>query len=98
MALPTLIALLLRAGVVGLAAARALAEQGREVVVLESADAIGTSTSSRNSEVIHAGGQSSSISTSPCVSEILKERPSEQLRESHTGMHVWQASTIHREA
>ncbi|EIE23651.1 FAD dependent oxidoreductase, partial [Coccomyxa subellipsoidea C-169] len=29
---------------------------GREVVILESADAIGTSTSSRNSEVIHAGG------------------------------------------
>ena len=43
------------AGVVGLAVARALALQGREVVVLEAADAIGTGTSSRNSEVIHAG-------------------------------------------
>ena len=43
------------AGVVGLAVARALAIQGREVMVLESADAIGTGTSSRNSEVIHAG-------------------------------------------
>ena len=43
------------AGVVGLAVARALALQGREVVVLESATAIGTGTSSRNSEVIHAG-------------------------------------------
>ena len=43
------------AGVVGLAAARALALQGREVLVLEAADAIGTQTSSRNSEVIHAG-------------------------------------------
>lgn len=43
------------AGVVGLAVARALAMAGREVVVLESADAIGTGTSSRNSEVIHAG-------------------------------------------
>lgn len=43
------------AGVVGLAVARALALQGREVMVLESADAIGTGTSSRNSEVIHAG-------------------------------------------
>ena len=43
------------AGVVGLAVARALALQGREVMVLEAADAIGTSTSSRNSEVIHAG-------------------------------------------
>ncbi|WP_322105427.1 NAD(P)/FAD-dependent oxidoreductase [Paraburkholderia sp. J41] len=43
------------AGVVGLAVARALAARGREVIVLEAADAIGTSTSSRNSEVIHAG-------------------------------------------
>ena len=43
------------AGVVGLAVARALALEGREVVVLEAADAIGTETSSRNSEVIHAG-------------------------------------------
>ena len=43
------------AGVIGLAIARALAESGREVVVLESADAIGTGISSRNSEVIHAG-------------------------------------------
>ncbi|MEO8020322.1 NAD(P)/FAD-dependent oxidoreductase [Polaromonas sp.] len=43
------------AGVVGLAVARALALQGREVMVLESADGIGTGTSSRNSEVIHAG-------------------------------------------
>jgi L-2-hydroxyglutarate oxidase LhgO len=43
------------AGVVGLAVARALALAGREVVMLEAADAIGTETSSRNSEVIHAG-------------------------------------------
>lgn len=43
------------AGVVGLATARALALAGREVIVLESADMIGTGTSSRNSEVIHAG-------------------------------------------
>jgi L-2-hydroxyglutarate oxidase LhgO len=43
------------AGVVGLAVARALALAGREVVILEEADAIGTETSSRNSEVIHAG-------------------------------------------
>ena len=43
------------AGVVGLAVARALALQGREVMVLESENAIGTGTSSRNSEVIHAG-------------------------------------------
>ncbi len=43
------------AGVVGLALARTLALSGREVIVLEAADAIGTETSSRNSEVIHAG-------------------------------------------
>ena len=42
-------------GVVGLAVARALAISGREVVILEAEDAIGTHTSSRNSEVIHAG-------------------------------------------
>ena len=48
-------AVVIGAGVVGLAVARALALAGREVVILESEDAIGTHTSSRNSEVIHAG-------------------------------------------
>jgi L-2-hydroxyglutarate oxidase LhgO len=43
------------AGVVGLAVARSLARAGRDVIVLEAADAIGTEASSRNSEVIHAG-------------------------------------------
>lgn len=43
------------AGVIGLAAARALARAGREVIVVEAAQGIGTETSSRNSEVIHAG-------------------------------------------
>lgn len=43
------------AGVVGLAIARALALRGVEVVIAEKAEAIGTETSSRNSEVIHAG-------------------------------------------
>jgi len=43
------------AGVVGLAIARELAHAGREVVILEAENAIGTHTSSRNSEVIHAG-------------------------------------------
>ena len=43
------------AGVVGLACARALARDGREVLVLERHGQIGTETSSRNSEVIHAG-------------------------------------------
>jgi L-2-hydroxyglutarate oxidase LhgO len=48
-------AVVIGAGVVGLACARALARRGRDVVVVEAADAIGTGTSSRNSEVIHAG-------------------------------------------
>jgi len=48
-------AIVVGAGVVGLAVARALARAGREVVILEAEDAIGTHTSSRNSEVIHAG-------------------------------------------
>jgi L-2-hydroxyglutarate oxidase LhgO len=43
------------AGVVGLAVARALALRGREVLVVEAEDRIGCHTSSRNSEVIHAG-------------------------------------------
>ena len=43
------------AGVVGLAIARALALSGREVLILEAKDAFGSETSSRNSEVIHAG-------------------------------------------
>src|SRR5262245_18594176 len=43
------------AGVVGLAVARSLASAGREVIVLEATEGIGTHTSSRNSEVIHAG-------------------------------------------
>ncbi|MEX2631508.1 MAG: NAD(P)/FAD-dependent oxidoreductase [Tistlia sp.] len=48
-------AVVIGAGVVGLACARALALAGREVILLEAAGAIGTGTSSRNSEVIHAG-------------------------------------------
>jgi len=51
----TVDAVVIGAGVVGLAVAKALAESGREVIVLEAEDAIGTHTSSRNSEVIHAG-------------------------------------------
>ena len=43
------------AGVVGLAIARAMAARGREVIVLEAGEAVGIGTSSRNSEVIHAG-------------------------------------------
>ena len=43
------------AGVVGLAVARSLALAGREVVVLEKEAQVGMHSSSRNSEVIHAG-------------------------------------------
>ena len=48
-------AVVIGAGVVGLAVGRALALRGLETVVLERSNAIGTGTSSRNSEVIHAG-------------------------------------------
>ncbi|MFC3690824.1 NAD(P)/FAD-dependent oxidoreductase [Chenggangzhangella methanolivorans] len=47
--------LVIGAGVVGLAAARALALDGHDVVVAEASDAFGMGISSRNSEVIHAG-------------------------------------------
>jgi len=48
-------ALVVGAGVIGLAVARALALGGRSVVVVEAAAAIGSGTSSRHSEVIHSG-------------------------------------------
>lgn len=48
-------AVVIGAGVVGLAVARALARAGREVLVLEAQESFGTQTSARNSEVIHAG-------------------------------------------
>lgn len=48
-------AIVIGAGVIGLAIARALALIGREVIVLERNDAFGAETSARNSEVIHAG-------------------------------------------
>ncbi|BDY05621.1 NAD(P)/FAD-dependent oxidoreductase [Ferrimonas sp. YFM] len=47
--------LVVGAGVIGLACARALASRGTEVLLLEQEPAIGTGISSRNSEVIHAG-------------------------------------------
>jgi L-2-hydroxyglutarate oxidase LhgO len=58
------------AGVIGLAVARRLAQAGREVIVLEEADGIGTVTSSRNSEVIHAGiyYKAGSLMARMCVS------------------------------
>lgn len=48
-------AVVVGAGVVGLAIARALARTGAATLILEAAPAVGTGTSSRNSEVIHAG-------------------------------------------
>ena len=48
-------AVVIGAGVVGLAVGRALARRGLETLVLEAENAIGTGISSRNSEVIHAG-------------------------------------------
>src|SRR5215469_3898472 len=58
------------AGVVGLAIARRLALSGRDVIVLEAAEGIGTVTSSRNSEVIHAGiyYRTGSLMAQMCVS------------------------------
>ncbi len=55
MATETVDSVVVGAGVVGLACARALALAGHEVVIVEAEDAFGTATSARNSEVIHAG-------------------------------------------
>ncbi len=57
------------AGVVGLAVARRMAQAGRDVLVLEAYPAIGMETSSRNSEVIHAGlyYASGSLKASLCL-------------------------------
>ena len=65
------------AGVVGLAVARAFALAGREVIVLERESAIGTGTSSRNSEVIHAGiyYPSGSLKAKLCVAGRLALYP-----------------------
>jgi len=48
-------AIVIGAGVVGLAVARELSNHGKEVIIVEAESAIGMGTSSRNSEVIHAG-------------------------------------------
>jgi L-2-hydroxyglutarate oxidase LhgO len=52
---PSVDTIVVGAGVVGLAIARAEAIAGRDVLVLEAAERFGTATSSRNSEVLHAG-------------------------------------------
>jgi L-2-hydroxyglutarate oxidase LhgO len=61
--------LVIGAGVIGLAVARAAALLGHEVIVAEAADAIGTGISSRNSEVIHGGMYypSGSVRAQHCV-------------------------------
>jgi L-2-hydroxyglutarate oxidase LhgO len=51
----TMDAVVIGAGVVGLAVARALAARGRETLILEACEQFGTGVSSRNSEVVHAG-------------------------------------------
>ena len=48
-------AVVIGAGVIGLAVARELALRGRAPLVLEAAERFGTATSARSSEVIHAG-------------------------------------------
>src|SRR5690242_15041674 len=48
-------AIVIGAGAVGLAVARALAMRGHETLILETCAQFGTGTSARNSEVIHAG-------------------------------------------
>lgn len=65
----TVDALVIGAGVVGLAVARALALAGREVVVLEAEPRMGAHASSRNSQVIHAGiyYQPGSLKARSCI-------------------------------
>ncbi len=62
-------AVVIGAGVVGLACARALAQRGIETLILEQHDRVGMETSSRNSEVIHAGlyYPTGSLKASLCV-------------------------------
>jgi L-2-hydroxyglutarate oxidase LhgO len=64
------------AGVVGLAAARALAHSGRVVLVVERAFTIGLETSSRNSEVIHRGiyYPAGSLKAKSCVADAVVDR------------------------
>ena len=65
----TVDAVVIGAGVVGLATARSLSLAGRDVVIIETTVTIGSATSSRNSEVIHAGiyYPAGSLKAHPCV-------------------------------
>jgi L-2-hydroxyglutarate oxidase LhgO len=71
-------AVVIGAGVVGLACARALARRGIETVILERHEAFGTETSARNSEVIHAGlyYASGSLKAALCVAGRKRSTPS----------------------
>ncbi|CAN7274929.1 NAD(P)/FAD-dependent oxidoreductase [Mesorhizobium sp. LjNodule214] len=73
------------AGVVGLAVARALALSGREVLVVEKTADIGTGTSSRNSEVIHAGIYYAPGSLKACLCVEGRERLYAYCRERNIG-------------
>ncbi len=86
--------LVIGAGVIGLAVARAAALAGHDVIVAEKADAIGTGVSSRNSEVIHAGMcyPSGSLRAASCprgshmLYEFCESRPgraAQTLRQAH---------------
>ncbi|MEM9106615.1 MAG: NAD(P)/FAD-dependent oxidoreductase [Pseudomonadota bacterium] len=61
-------------GVIGIAIARALAQAGRDVVIVEAETMIGTHTSSRNSEVLHAGiyYAANSLKAKLCVEGIRR--------------------------
>ena len=86
------------AGVIGLAVARRLAQAGREVIILEAAEGIGTVTSSRNSEVIHAGiyYKAGSLMARMCVSGKQRalcllprpRHPASQLRQADRRDHA----------
>ena len=74
--------LVIGAGAIGLASAAKLATQGKNVILLEKANLVGSATSSRNSEVIHSGiyYREDSLKTQLCIRgkqllyEYLKER------------------------
>ena len=73
------------AGVVGLAVGKALAESGREVIVLESESHFGEGVSSRNSEVIHAGISSPKDSLKALMCVEGKHRLYEYCASHHVG-------------
>jgi len=73
------------AGVVGLAIGRELAQAGLDTIILESQSHIGTATSSRNSEVVHAGiyYEPGSLKATLCVTG--KQMLYDYCRDRHVG-------------